>query len=70
MHYSATTPHRPKPRREFNFEIGDSVELRTNPRWIGTVVSKSLSTNVNVLWESRGIEQVDSRLLQLANRHA
>jgi hypothetical protein len=69
MHYSPSIRLKQRLPRDADFEIGDSVCLITNPRWIGVVVGRSLSVNVNVQWENHGIEQIDSRLLKLASKH-
>jgi hypothetical protein len=47
------------------FEIGDRVRLRLHPNWRGTVVTRSLSTNISVNWDNHGIETTHSGLLEL-----
>jgi hypothetical protein len=70
MQYLRPAPPKHKPSREIEFDIGDHVSLLTNPKWVGVVVAKSLSANVNVRWDDHGVEQVDCRLLNLVSAHA
>ena len=49
------------------FEIGDRVRLRLHPKWMGTVVARSLSTNVSVKWDNHGVETTHGVLLELAD---
>ena len=63
MPYRTPITRSTNPNREYFFEIGDRVRLRLNPKWIGTVVGRSISSNVNVHWDNRGIERIESSML-------
>jgi hypothetical protein len=70
MQHSPVSSFKEKAPREIDFEIGDSVCLRSDPNWVGVVVARTLSANVNVLWDEHGIEQIDRRLLQLSPKRS